>query len=192
MQFTNILSLVACLAFTSALPAPSNFYDVTFHGAASAEYTIKVLADGRTINTGNALSISSISSSLDVEKYCTLRTVDYPPTLVEGPSGTWQVGPPQTVLSIACNKPVEPPSPVTVDIEFNGAADAKYSLNVPLDGTVVPTNNELSISTIFTTFAGLPNCNIKYVDFPAALVLISANIWAVGPPQTVLSIQCFA
>lgn len=93
----------------------------------------------------NVLSISSVSSSYDIQEYCTLETVDYPPALVEGPPGTWVVGPPQTVTAISCSEGYTPPSSVPhISIEFDGAADAKYTLDVPLDGTTVPTSKFVS------------------------------------------------
>jgi hypothetical protein len=91
----------------------------------------------------NALSISMISSDVvDVKAQCSLHTVDYTPALVEGPSHTWAVGPPQTVISITCTGGIPPNPPKTIVIEFDGAdpsQGAKYSLTVPLDGSVVPT-----------------------------------------------------
>lgn len=144
MQFTNILSIAACLALAQALPT-LNFkrdsVDVTFNGAADASYTISVPLDGAPHLTNNILSISSISSSYDIGQFCTIDHVDDVPTaLVEGPPGTWVVGPPQTIISISCTSSSTPPPPATVEIEFDGAADAKYTLTVPLDGSVTPTS----------------------------------------------------
>ena len=169
MQFSKIFSLAACLAFVHALPAPesrSAAVKVIFKGAAGAQYELTVPLDGRTVDTSqsllltvrcitnpiwldNRLSVSSISSTFDIAKFCTLKTVDFPPALVEGPSGTWQVGPPQTVNSIACKAGVLSPSSIpTVNIQFNGAADAKYFLTVPLDNTVIPTRAFISSLSI--------------------------------------------
>jgi hypothetical protein len=144
MQFTNILSVAACLALAQAFPT-LNFkrdsVDVTFNGAADASYTISVPLDGAPHLTNNVLSISSISSSYDIGQFCTIDHVDNVPTaLVEGPPGTWVVGPPQTIISITCTSGSTPPPPATVEIEFDGAADAKYTLTVPLDGSVTPTS----------------------------------------------------
>ncbi|KAF4633495.1 hypothetical protein G7Y89_g4638 [Cudoniella acicularis] len=84
------------------------------------------------------------------------------------------------------------PSDPLKPIEFDGAdpsQGAKYTLSVPLDGSTVPTNNALSISTIVSTYAQLPtNCYFDYVDYQAALVSTGANTWAVGPPQTINSL----
>jgi hypothetical protein len=90
----------------------------------------------------NALSISTVTSTFDVGDLCTLNTIDYPPALVEGPPGTWAVGPPQEVLSIKCSNGVTPPSN-TITVQFNGANPQDgvfYTVTVPLDGTVVTTS----------------------------------------------------
>src|SRR3954468_9871181 len=49
MQFTNILSIAACLALAQALPTANvkrDSVDVVFHGAADAQYTLSVPLDG--------------------------------------------------------------------------------------------------------------------------------------------------
>lgn len=199
-MFTNILSLASCLALINAAPLSTRTTSgtIVFHGAAGAQYSLTVPLDGSSQATNNRLSISSVSSdTINVGNQCTLKTVDYPPALVEGPTNTWVVGPPQTVISVSCTSgSPPPPPPQSISIEFDGAdpsLGAKYTLNVPLDGSVVPTNNALSISTLVSTFTALPtNCNFVYVDYPAALVLIKANTWAVGPPQTIESVSCHA
>jgi len=200
MQFKNVLSLAACVALSQALPTQNlkrNSVDVTFHGATpEAVYTISVPLDAGPVATNNVLSISSVTSSYDVGKFCTLHTVDYPPALVEGPAGTWVVGPPQTVIDIACSSGggSTPPTPDVVEIEFDGADPvngAKYSLSVPLDGSVVTTGNVLSISAIVTTYVDLPYCTIAGIDGTPALSKIGENTWAAGPPQTIVSIQCW-
>lgn len=82
----------------------------------------------------------------------------------------------------------------TVDITFNGAAGAAYTVAVPFDGQSHDTNNVLSISSV-----SVPSdcdidislqCTLTTVDVPAALVSQGAGVWTVGPPQTVLSICC--
>jgi hypothetical protein len=94
----------------------------------------------------NALSISSISASIDVPAQCTLHTVDYTPALVETSPGNWNVGPPQTVEWISCTESGPPPPPPnSITIEFDGAdpdvdPNAKYILTVPLNGTPVFTS----------------------------------------------------
>ncbi|KUJ10483.1 uncharacterized protein LY89DRAFT_656267 [Mollisia scopiformis] len=200
MMFSNIISLASCLALIHAAPVSPRTTSgvIVFNGAAGASYSLTVPLDGSDQPTNNALSISSVSSdTIDIGTQCTLYTVDYPPALVEGPTDTWVVGPPQTVTSISCTGGSPPPPPPTsITIAFNGAdptLGATYSLTVPLDGSVVATNNVLSISTLVSTYAALAsNCNFVSVDGSAALAPIAANTWAVGPPQTIESVSCHA
>jgi hypothetical protein len=118
-------------------------------------------------------------------------TVDSPPpVLVEGPSGTWAVGPPQTVVSISCVGSYPPPPPTYITIEFDGAAGAGYSLSVPLNGVYTPTNNVLSISSVVSTYPNIPSCTFDTVDVPPALVEGPTGTWVVGPPQTVKGVTC--
>jgi hypothetical protein len=139
----NILSFAVCLALANATPLTPRFPStgIIFHGAAGAEYGITVPLNGIVTPTNNDLSISSITatSDIDIGAQCGFQTVDSPPpVLVEGPPGTWVVGPPQSVISVYCY--LAPPPPTTIEIEFDGAADAKNTLTVPLDGTYTPTS----------------------------------------------------
>jgi hypothetical protein len=150
MMFSNLLSVAACLTLIQAAPLKTRTGSgvVVFNGAAGASYTLTVPLDGSTQYTYNSLSISSIySSTINIESQCTLKTVDYPPALVEGPTDTWVVGPPQTVISIACTGSIPPPPPPnSISIEFDGAdptLGAKYTLTVPLDGSVIATSKLL-------------------------------------------------
>jgi hypothetical protein len=211
MKSSSILNLAAYLAFTRAAPtpqAPSTLISVTFNGAAGAAYTISVPLDGSIVDTNNVLSISTITSSYDIADFCTLSTVDYPPALVEGPSETWAVGPPQTVNSISCTTGGTPPSVGNIVIDFIGAGgpDAQYTLSIPQDGSYNPTSkflpllgwgskadcgidNVLSISTLQSS-DDILGCTFTYVDGSAALVEISSGTWAVGPPQTIEGVSC--
>jgi len=65
-----------------------------------------------------------------------------------------------------------------------------YQLYRNTRANMITIDNRLSISTITTSYPNLPSCNIKYVEFPAALSKIGTDTWAVGPPQSVISIQC--
>jgi len=166
MRFSNILRTAVCLSLASALPAPGGsnapVVSVTLIGAAGAQYSIIVPLNNIPVSTSkcqphsnshsyltkysdNALSISQVSSSFDIKDQCTLETVDYPPALVEISPGLWNVGPPQTVTSIACS---DTTPPQRIGVEFDGAAGAKYTLSVPLDGEVIPTSN-LTLSHFF-------------------------------------------
>ncbi|EHK98204.1 hypothetical protein GLAREA_03485 [Glarea lozoyensis ATCC 20868] len=82
------------------------------------------------------------------------------------------------------------PSPYGTII-FKGAANAQYTLSVPLDGSETFTHNALSISSLTSTDINVPaQCTLKTVDYTPALVEGPARTWVVGPPQTVISITC--
>lgn len=203
MQLSNILSVASGLALTHAAPLTGRTSiagaEIVFHGAADAQYSLTVPLDGTLTYTNNALSISSVSSSsINIASECVLNTVDYPPALVSGPPGTWTVGPPQTVTSISCTSGYTPPTPPpsSIVIEFQGADPvngAFYDITIPLDGSVVKTNNVLSISTLVSSFDALAsNCVFKFVDGSATLARLAADKWAVGPPQTITEVYCHA
>jgi hypothetical protein len=194
MIFTNLLTLTSLLLTSStAFPlTPRNppTAVITLNGAAGASYSVTVYLDGSATLTNNALSISTVTSNIDVGALCTLGTVDYPPALVEGPPGTWAVGPPQTVRWISCKGS----NPGTITIEFDGAdpdQGAQYTLTVPLDGQYHATNNALSISVLKSSDEKLPTeCWFDYVDYQAALVEVATGTWQVGPPQTIKGVKC--
>ncbi|KAK2628765.1 hypothetical protein QTJ16_001868 [Diplocarpon rosae] len=86
-----------------SIPRSPTSVEVTFHGAADAQYSVSVPLDGRLTRTNNPLSVSYVSSSaINIKYQCFLRTVDDPPILVEGVPGTWMVVPPQSIISISC------------------------------------------------------------------------------------------
>ncbi|KAI9641523.1 hypothetical protein NHQ30_010335 [Ciborinia camelliae] len=193
MQFSTLLALSTSLALTHALPysPPLETALLTFHGATpDAQYTLSVPLDGSVTTTHNALSISSISTSgFDVQQNCHIHAVDSTPTLVEGPVNTWVVGPPQTIVDVACTRAADKRGAdglTVVNIELDGAAggagDAKYFVNVPLGGGPVV--------TIRSTYPNIPACTFETVDSPPALVLIAPGVWNLGPPQTVKSVMC--
>lgn len=186
MQLTNILSLAGLITLTSAAPTACGTNGcvggvIVFHGAAGAQYSLTVPLDGQDHATSkissrsgisslkqftympvdNVLSISSVSSdTIDVGKQCTLHTVDYTPALVEGPSHTWAVGPPQQVLSINCGggQAVDPTT--YIDIEFQGAdpdKGAKYSVHIPLTGAVIPTSKYILFHLAYICFEKYTN-----------------------------------
>ncbi|KAM3070149.1 hypothetical protein ACMFMG_003816 [Clarireedia jacksonii] len=197
MQFSKLISLPAFLALTQAAPLTERTNSITlaFNGAADASYTLNIPLDGSKVTTNNALSISTLTltspASFDVAAYCSFHTVDFPPALVEGPTNTWAVGPPQTIIDVSCRDSATPPPPSSITIELDGAADAKYFLTVPLGGGAVATNNVLSISQVRTSDSyDLTRCTFSTVDFPPALVLIAPGVWNVGPPQTVNTVAC--
>ncbi|PQE32272.1 NRPS-like enzyme protein [Rutstroemia sp. NJR-2017a WRK4] len=197
MQFSKLISLSTYLALTLAAPLTERTNSITlaFNGAAGASYTLSIPLDGSKVKTNNALSISTLTltspASFDVAAHCTFHTVDYPPALVQGPTNTWAVGPPQTVIDVSCTDSSSPPPPSSITIELDGAADAKYFLTVPLGGGAITTNNALSISQVRTTASyDLTRCTFVTVDYPPALVSIAPGVWNVGPPQTVKTVAC--
>lgn len=171
MLSTTLFTIAVVLGMSSAAPLKARYdpaVEIIFNGAAGASYTVEVPLDGSVTATStfslfssryllflsiatnslidNVLSISSIEAPIDVDSLCTLVTVDSPPpVLVEGPSGTWVVGPPQTITSISCSSgsTPPPPPPSSITIEFDGAdptLGAEYTLSVPLDGTLTYTS----------------------------------------------------
>ncbi|PMD32965.1 hypothetical protein L207DRAFT_608739 [Hyaloscypha variabilis F] len=105
MKFTTTALFAFIAALTTAAPAPaSQDYNgfqvvVTFQGAAGAQYTEFVPADGSVYYLNNALSISHIQS--DGGATCTFYGVDGSQTTVVG-AQTVDVGPPQTQTSGSC------------------------------------------------------------------------------------------
>jgi hypothetical protein len=211
MYFSTFCGVAAAsLALVSATPIQKrgyNTYTITFMGAAGAQYTLPVPFDGHSHNTGNALSISSVSapSPVDIAAQCVLKTVDVPPALVNQGHGVWTVGPPQTVLSITCTESTPPPPPPPTDyvtIEFDGAdpsLGATFSRQIPLDGYPHNVNNALSISAVIETYGSIDlstNCKFVGVDSdkaPAAAPVLAPagnHRWQVGPPQTLLTVAC--
>ncbi|KAI4162896.1 MAG: hypothetical protein LQ342_003407 [Letrouitia transgressa] len=74
-------------------------------------------------------------------------------------------------------------------ITFYGAADAKYSLSIPADGSVVRITNPLSVSKISSL--GGATCSFKGID-GSNTVVVGAQTVDVGPPQTQISATCRA
>ncbi|KAI1272839.1 hypothetical protein F5Y07DRAFT_378509 [Xylaria sp. FL0933] len=73
---------------------------------------------------------------------------------------------------------------------FHGGP-ASYELYVPTDGTVVPTNNGISVDTIDTpNYDAIDLCTFN-TQKPKTLTGSSTQI-TVGPPQPILSVSCRA
>ncbi|QSZ30058.1 hypothetical protein DSL72_004576 [Monilinia vaccinii-corymbosi] len=195
MQFSSLITLFATsLTLTSAFPLAARVEttDLIFHGADSAQYPLTVPLDGSAVKTNNGLSVSYISSDgYDVQKYCTITAVDYTPALVRGEGNIWSVGPPQTITEISCARFVpRQAAPTTISMDLIGAANANYTITVPLGGGPVTTNNDLSISQVFSDWANVPSCTFDTVDYKPAFVQIAPGLWNLGPPQTVRSVTC--
>lgn len=54
------------------------------------------------------------------------------------------------------------------------------------------TGHDLPVASITTPYTKITGCNFVYSDSPVVhtLAQIGAEVWAVGPPQTIVSIQC--
>jgi len=78
--------------------------------------------------------------------------------------------------------PLESRQSGSVTVTFIGAADAQYSLQIPVNSQFTPTNNPLSISHISTS--GGPGACFG-VD-GAIYVAEGAGYGDVGPPQTIV------
>ncbi|KAE9365526.1 hypothetical protein N431DRAFT_420710 [Stipitochalara longipes BDJ] len=105
MQFTTttLLAFVVGLTAAAPAPAPQNYNGfqavVTFEGAAGAQYTDLIPADGSVYHLYNTLSISHIESQGGAT--CTFYGVDGSQTTVVG-AQTVDVGPPQTQVWGSC------------------------------------------------------------------------------------------
>ncbi|KAK7748669.1 hypothetical protein SLS53_000690 [Cytospora paraplurivora] len=73
-------------------------------------------------------------------------------------------------------------------ITFTGAA-ASYTLNVPTDGSVFNTDNDLAVDTI--TSLGGATCGFTGVD-GASVTIVGARSATVAPPQAIVSGSCLA
>lgn len=148
MKTSTIFGLfVACATTASAIPVKPRHgqVEITFVGAANAQFTQSFPSDGSTVSigrllfiassqvkpydinltsSGNPLSISHISSST-AGIQCTFNGIDHSVTMVHG--AQWvDVGPPQTQVTGSCQTqesdsppapPATPPTPPTPPAE---------------------------------------------------------------------------
>jgi hypothetical protein len=106
---------ISCTEGNSPPPTPPSYITIEFDGADptnGAYYTIDVPLDGVQHDTNNVLSISAVVEtfgSLDLSVNCDFIGVDSntapaaAPVLAPAGASRWQVGPPQTILSVACS-----------------------------------------------------------------------------------------
>ncbi|KAJ5738907.1 hypothetical protein N7493_002062 [Penicillium malachiteum] len=190
MKFSEILSLSTVLALASAAPVKrSNDVEITFIGAAGAQFTQSFPTDGTATSISNVLSISHISSSTEGVE-CTFTGVDSSSTTVDGVEYV-DVGPPQTQVSGSCWNVYTTQRRGTEDawITFIGAADAEFSQSFPLDGTPTAISNVLSISHISSSANGY-ECTFTGIDGSSTTVAGAEEV-DVGPPQTQVSGTCY-
>ncbi|PMD47196.1 hypothetical protein L207DRAFT_627891 [Hyaloscypha variabilis F] len=107
-----VISSILCTE-TISTPPPS-YVTIEFDGANPSEgasFSLNIPLDGAAHNVNNALSISAVVEtygSIDLSTNCEFVGVNSntapaaAPVLSAAGSGRWQVGPPQTILSVAC------------------------------------------------------------------------------------------
>ena len=106
-----VISSILC---TETISTPPSYVTIEFDGADPSEgasFSLNIPLDGAAHNVNNALSISAVVEtygSIDLSTNCEFVGVNSntapaaAPVLSAAGSGRWQVGPPQTILSVAC------------------------------------------------------------------------------------------
>ncbi|KAJ5698532.1 hypothetical protein N7462_000537 [Penicillium macrosclerotiorum] len=193
MKFSETLAISAALvSAASASPLKrTGTVDITFIGAADAQFTQAFPTDGSVVAISNVLSISHISSATDGVG-CTFNGVDHSVTTVNGAT-TVDVGPPQTQISGTCHPLSGQNTPPQhggneVEVIFIGAADAKFSQWFPTDGSTWTIDNALSISHIEVDASGV-SCTFGGID-NSVTSITGPNTVDVGPPQTQIQGSC--
>ncbi|KAJ5618144.1 hypothetical protein N7537_003258 [Penicillium hordei] len=203
MRSSTIFGLFFAYAATaSAVPVKQRNQEVeiTFVGAADAQFTQSIPTDGSVVSIENPLSISHISSHT-AGVQCTFNGIDHSVTVVNGVQWV-DVGPPQTQVTGSCqvqgsdSSPAPPapggtnPDPTgdQVHVTFIGAADAQFTQSFPSSGEWVQITNPLSVSHIQTGTEGV-TCIFNGVDNSVTTV-IGTQLVDVGPPQTQVSGSC--
>ncbi|KAL3259191.1 hypothetical protein ABHI18_005445 [Aspergillus niger] len=171
---------------------------VTFIGAAGAQFTQDFPTDGSNVKITNPLSISHISCSTQ-GAVCTFDGIDHSVTTVTG-VGQVDVGPPQTQIQGSCRfgsgstSPSNPgqthPTGGQVLITFVGAANAQFQQQFPTNGASTKISNPLSISHITSNTGGI-HCTFNGID-NSVTTINGAQTVDVGPPQTQISGTCRA
>ncbi|KAJ5503686.1 hypothetical protein N7463_006560 [Penicillium fimorum] len=205
MKSSTILGLFVAYAATSyAIPLRQRDQqvDITFIGAADAQFTQSIPSDGSVVSIENPLSISHISSNT-AGVQCTFNGIDHSVTIVNGVQLV-DVGPPQTQVTASCQAqgsdssstpPSTNPAPVgdhprgnEVHVTFIGAADGQFTQSFPSNGEWVQIMNPLSISHIQTSTDGV-TCVFNGIDHSVTTV-VGTQLVDVGPPQTQISGSC--
>ncbi|KAK7924787.1 hypothetical protein PG985_006841 [Apiospora marii] len=94
-------------------------------------------------------------------------------------------------LAMAAPAPEADARSLSATIKFEGAADAAYTITVPVDGQYHETYNSLSISHINVQGANYISCTAKGVDGSVTTVR-GGETKDVGPPQTQTKVACSA
>ncbi|KAJ6190999.1 hypothetical protein N7519_001020 [Penicillium mononematosum] len=201
MKASTVLGLfVAYAATASAIPVKQRNHqvEITFIGAADAQFTQNIPTDGSVVSIENPLSVSHISSNT-AGVQCTFNGIDHSVTVVNGVQWV-DVGPPQTQVTGSCqvqgsgSSPTPPSTPSTdptgdnVHVTFMGAADAQFTQSFPSNGEWIEIVNPLSISHIQTNTEGV-TCVFNGIDHSVTTV-VGTQLVDVGPPQTQVSGSC--
>ncbi|KAJ5916897.1 hypothetical protein N7504_000912 [Penicillium tannophilum] len=206
MHFLTGLNVLLALA-TASNGSPvkrTNEVEITFIGAADAQFTQSFPVDGSTVSISDVLSISHISSA-DSSVQCTFHGIDNSVTTVSG-AELVDVGPPQTQISGSCSATGSSGSTTTpsslspgntggqeensgnIEVVFIGAANAEFTQSFPVNGQATQISNVLSISHIELTTGGVM-CTFHGIDNSVTTVS-GAELVDVGPPQTQVSGSC--
>ncbi|OJJ04875.1 hypothetical protein ASPVEDRAFT_153196 [Aspergillus versicolor CBS 583.65] len=198
MKFSSVAPLLAAVPGTlgAALPLATRGQDaaqITFIGAADAQFTQDFPKDGSAVTITNPLSISHISSN-NPDVTCTFTGIDDSSTTTNGVAFV-DVGPPQTQVQGSCKRIWHPETRSPnggaareVEITFTGAADAQYKQSFPIDGGVSTIGESLSVSHISSSTGGV-KCTFYGVD-GSNTVVEGAQTVDVGPPQTQSAGHC--
>ncbi|KAJ6051753.1 uncharacterized protein N7446_006388 [Penicillium canescens] len=196
MKTSAIICLLAAITTTSGSPLKTrnDQVEITFIGAADAQFTQSFPSDGTVVSIGDPLSISHISSNT-AGIQCTFNGVDHSVTTVNG-AELVDVGPPQTQVSASCHAIGSPPTPNSpvehqnndVQVTFIGAANALFTQVFPINGGSVQITNPLSISHIVSDRDGV-TCVFNGIDH-SVTTITGTQLVDVGPPQTQISGSC--
>ncbi|KAJ5295438.1 hypothetical protein PENANT_c001G08700 [Penicillium antarcticum] len=189
MKTSVFIGLLTAAATASAGPlrARNDQVDITFIGAADAQFTRSFPSDGSVVSIGDPLSISHISSNT-AGIQCTFNGIDHSVTTVTG-AELVDVGPPQTQLSGSCHPVGMKRRNDNVHVSFIGAADGKFTQDFPINGGWVQITDPLSISHIVSDQDGI-TCTFNGIDH-SVTTISGTQLVDVGPPQTQISGSCW-
>jgi hypothetical protein len=111
----TVISISCSETISTPPPPPPSYVTIEFDGADptnGAKYSLNVPLDSAQHNTNNGLSISAVVEtygSIDLKANCVFIGTDSntapaaAPVLAPAGADRWQVGPPQTIISVACH-----------------------------------------------------------------------------------------
>ncbi|PYI09717.1 hypothetical protein BO78DRAFT_394637 [Aspergillus sclerotiicarbonarius CBS 121057] len=195
MKLTLIPALLSTSVLGLNIGRGQGNAQITFIGAAGAQFTQDFPIDGSVVKITNPLSISHIYDGTK-GTVCTFDGIDHSVTTVAGVSQV-DVGPPQTQVQGSCHwgstargYPDHPQPPTgEVLITFIGAANAQFQQSFPTNGASTQITNPLSISHIASGTSRV-HCTFNGIDHSVTAVN-GAQTVDVGPPQTQVSGACY-